>query len=334
MQKPYAGNNATGTNGMIAVDKVGNAIRFYDPETLREISSFASPEQTVHELAISHDHRIACVPLYGDGIYGANKHPNNKILIIDLQRRTLADIIVLGDFLAPHGIAMTSAGKLWVVCDIPNKLLRIDVATRAIEAVFDCPGKGAHQLTLLPDETKFYVSSKEGAVGVFDRARMAFTGTIPIGAPGVTRGNGAGSEGLMPSPEGDRLVVIDNDRNDLRVIDTATDRETDRVPLVMNALSNIKRSRLAKLMFSPDGAYLVVTSYAGGLAWVLDARDFRKQSVVPVAKGPQGMAFGPDGKMVLVSSHDSGLLTRIDLAAARPTAAFDGGNGIEVLTYY
>ena len=41
--------------------------------------------------------------------------------------------------------------------------------------------------------------------------------------------------------------------------------EVDRVPLVSAPLTNPKRSRLAKLMFSPDGRYLVATGYASGL---------------------------------------------------------------------
>ena len=32
MTTPYAGSNITGTSGLIAVDKVANHIRFYDPD--------------------------------------------------------------------------------------------------------------------------------------------------------------------------------------------------------------------------------------------------------------------------------------------------------------
>ena len=106
------------------------------------------------------------------------------------------------------------------------------------------------------------------------------------------------------------------------------------MPLVSCPPSNPKRSRLAKLMFSPDGRYLVATCYATALAWVIDAGDLRRQTAVPVAKGPQGMAFPPDGQSVVVASHDSVLLTRIDLAEPHAVAAYDGGSGIEVLAYY
>jgi DNA-binding beta-propeller fold protein YncE len=228
----------------------------------------------------------------------------------------------------------TSTARLWVACDLPGKLLLVDPARRAIEAVYDCPTKGPHQIALLPDESKLYISSKEGDLAAFDTQRRTFTARVPLNAPDIVRGNGSGSEGLMPTPDGRRLIVIDNIANDLRVIDTGTDTEIDRMPLSMWALSNPKRSRLAKLMFSPDGRHLVVTAYAGGLTWVIDAADLRRQAIVPVAKGPQGMAFPPDGRSALVASHDSGLLTRIDLNSKRAITAYDGGSGIEVLAYY
>jgi YVTN family beta-propeller protein len=334
MTTPYAGSNITGATGFIAVDKVGNHIRFYDPESLREIKSFAAHEPAAHELAISHDRQLAFVPLYGDGIYGSNKKPNNKILVIDLEAQALADVIDLGEMTAPHGLVASSDGKLWGVADIPNKLLVVDPARREIEASYDCPSKGAHQMALLPDESKVYVSCKEGDLAVFDRGHRTWTAAVPLRAPGIMSGNGSGSEGVMPTPAGDRVVVIDNASNDLRVIDTRTNTEVDRVPLVLSPPTNPKRSRLAKLMFSPDGRHLVATSYASALAWVIDATDLRRQAPVPVAKGPQGMAFPPDGKSVAVASHDSGLLTRIDLTEPRAVAAYDGGSGIEVLAWY
>ena len=330
----YAGSNVTGNAGLIAVDKVGNRIRFYDPQSLREISSFAGPEPCVHELAIAPDHKMAFVPLYGDGIYGANKNPNNKVLAIDLDRRELADVISLGEFVAPHGMVAARDGKVWVTCDIPDKLLLVDPSTRAVEAAYDCPSHGPHILTLTPDGTRIYVSCKEGPVAVFDIAARKFVGTISVGAPGIVKGNGSGSEGVAPTPDGRHLLVIDNDRSDIHVIDIAQGREIDRVALVGNAFSNVKRSRLAKLMFSPDGRHLIVTVYAGGMAWHLDAGDYRKQTQIPVAKGPQGIAFAPDGRTALVSSHDSGLLTQVNLAERRATACFDGGTGIEVMAYY
>jgi hypothetical protein len=320
--------------GLIAVDKVANKIRFYDPQTLAELKVLESPEPTVHELALSCDRQWAFVPLYGDGIYGSNKNPNNKILVLELARQAIADIIDLGEFVAPHGMVATRDGKFWVVCDLPNKLLCIDPTTRRIEAVYDAPAKGAHLVEKLPDERKLYISAKEGDLAAFDLSRRAFTATIPMRGNGVASGNGSGSEGLVPTPDGCRLIVIDNDRTELRVIDTATDREIDRIPLLPYVLTNVKRSRLAKLAFSRDGRTLVATSYATALAWIINAANYRAQTMIPLAKGPMGIAFPAGGHTAIISSHDSGLLTRIDLEEKRVLSAHDGGAGIEVMAFY
>lgn len=331
---PTTGSNTTGATGLVAVDKVGNKIRFYDPETLREKSSFDGPEPCVHELAISHDHAWAYVPLYGDGIYGGNKNPNNKILVVDLLAQRQADMIELGQNVAPHGMVTTANGKLWVVCDIPRKLLLVDPQRRAIEASYDCPVKGPHLLCMTPDGSKLYISAKEGDVTVFDTQARVFAAGISVRTPGVEHGNGSGTEGITPTPDGRRIIAIDNERGDLRVIDTISDHEIDRVPMTLQAFTNAKRSRLGKLMFSPDGRHLLVTAYTSGNTWLLDAADYRRQTLIPVAKGPMGMAFPADGNSVIVTSHDSGLLTRIDLASARAVASYDGGTGIEVLAFY
>lgn len=330
----YAGHNTTGGTGLIAIDKVGNKVRFYDPRTLDEIGVLAPPEKTVHELTLSQDRRYAFSPLYGDGIYGNNKAPNNKILAIDLERRDIAGTIDLGPYLAPHGMVATADGRLWVVSDLTQTLLLVDPGEARIEETYDVPGKGAHLLVLLPDESKLYVSNKEAGVAVFDIKARKFVATVPVGNPDIAAGNGSGSEGITPAPDGSRILVVDNDRSDIRVIDTASDREVDRVALAMHPPTNPRRTRVAKLMFSPDGRWLVVASYATGLAWVIDASDLRRQRPVAVPKGPFGIAFAEDGRTVLVSSHDNGMIVRIDLEAAQVTAAYPGGDGIECLACY
>lgn len=334
MRQAYAGNNITGTDGLIAVDKVGNRVRFYDPQTLQETSSFPGPEKCVHELAIAPARDKAYIPLYGDGIYGANKSPNNKIIEIDLKTQSLARTFDLGDILAPHGMAVAPDNTLWVVCDIPDILVAINTATGKVEGKYDCPGKGAHQMAIAPDGHTIFVSHKEGPVGLFDTASKRFTGTLSVSGQERGTGNGSGSEGIMPSPDGRHLYLVDNTQNDLLVFDLRTNELVERVRLQGNIYSNPKRSRLSKLLFSPDGNTLAITAYAAGLAWILDAKNLSDQTPVNVAKGPQGMAFAPDGNTLIVSSHDSGLLTAIDLHNKKATAAYDGGSGIEVLCWY
>lgn len=333
-QGQYAGSNTTGSRGLIAVDKVGNKIRFYDPVTLQELKTLDSPGSTVHELALSYEHHTAWVPLYGDGIYGSNKTPNHLILVVDLQRQELAgEIDTAPACIGPHGIAVTHAAHLWVACD-NRKLIEIDAATRAVIAAYDAPTIGGHMPVLLPDESKLYLSSKEDDLIAFDLSARSFGARVPLRAPGILRGNGSGGEGLTPSPDGRRLLIFDNNLGDLHVIDTATDREIDRVPLSKVPPANIKRTRLEKLMFAPDGKHLIAVAYASGLAWLIEPRNLRQQTLLPVAKGPMGLAYAPDGQTALIASHDSGLITVIDLKNKKISRAVDGGAGIEALAYY
>jgi hypothetical protein len=167
---------------IVAVDKVANKLRFYDP-SLAEMKALDGPEPCVHELALTADRRTAFVPLYGDGIYGNNKRPNNKVLVVDLVRMEIADMIALGEYTAPHGMTATREGKLWVTCDIPNKLVCVDPQARAVEAVYDNPAKGGHLVEKLADDSKLYVSAKEGPLAALDLARRAFVATVPLAAP-------------------------------------------------------------------------------------------------------------------------------------------------------
>src|SRR5436190_5484628 len=85
-------NNPTGTSGLIMIDKRGELVRFFDPATLKEVSTLKL-EAPPHELAISPDHKTAYVPLYGDGVYGNNPNPGHKIVAIDLATRTVRSTI-------------------------------------------------------------------------------------------------------------------------------------------------------------------------------------------------------------------------------------------------
>jgi DNA-binding beta-propeller fold protein YncE len=54
-------NNVSGSNGVIMIDKRGGLVRFFDSETLQEIS-YIDLGVGPHELVISPDHKTAYVP--------------------------------------------------------------------------------------------------------------------------------------------------------------------------------------------------------------------------------------------------------------------------------
>ena len=110
-------NFLTGSNGLIAIDKLGNQVLFLDPDSYETVLTLDGFAPRVHELLIALDRGIAYVPIYGDGLHGKNPHPGHLIALFDLKARRH-----IGDFstyphVAPHGLRWGRQGQLYCVCE-------------------------------------------------------------------------------------------------------------------------------------------------------------------------------------------------------------------------
>ncbi len=214
-------NNPTGTQGLIMIDKLGGFVRFFDPLSFKELSSFAIPDGPPHELAISPDHKTAYIPVYGDGVYGRNPHPGHVIAIVDLASKKMTGTIDVSPYLAPHGLQVDSKGTLYATCDQSRKFLVIDPKTRTITAAIDTEGTG-HWIAVLPDGSKAYVANKNDRpfVSVIDIKARKMSGKVDM--PN-------GTQGITVSPDGKRVLAVDYKDPKFVVIDTATDKVVDTV---------------------------------------------------------------------------------------------------------
>jgi DNA-binding beta-propeller fold protein YncE len=314
-------NNITGSTGLVMIDKRGNLVRFFDPATLKETGTvdIGGPP---HELAISPDHKLAYVPIYGDGVYGANPHPGHIIAIVDLATKKMTGTIDVSPAIAPHGLRVDDKGLLYAVCDLSRKLLVIDPKSKTIQASIDTDGTG-HWLAVLPDGSKAYTANKQDRlfVSVIDLKARKMTGKIEM--PN-------GTQGIGMSLDGSRVIAADYAEPNIRVIDTATDKVVDVIKL-----DGIKGGGPFRLQYSPDGSRLLTTTIGVNILNVLDASNLRgKQLVVPVGRDPFGVAFTKDGKTALVSNHGDGTITVVDVATGAVKSSFTAGTGIETLSYY
>jgi len=320
-------NSPTGTRGLIAVDKVGGKVRFYDPQTFAEAATL-DVDKLPHEVAIAPDHRSAYVSIYGPGIFGNNPTPAQTIVIVDLESKSIRDTMSVAPFLAPHGMMVAPDGRLWVACDSSARLLLIDPATKTVQSEHDTGSTGSHWIVMTPDGSKIYISNKTAPVGVFDVVARRLVKSIEL--PAARQG----TEGITVSPDGRVVLVADNFDARIHVIDTRTDTIVQSVALAGNPPTNPKRSRNLRLRYSLDGRFVVAANYASGVIYVLDAADLARQAPIIVAKGPMGFAFAPDRRTAIVGNHDSGIATVFDLERREILGYFDGGAGIETLTYF
>lgn len=314
-------NNPTGTQGLIMIDKLGGFVRFFDPGSLKELSSFAIPDGPPHELAISPDHKTAYVPVYGDGVYGRNPHPGHVIAIVDLAARKMTGTIDVSPYIAPHGLQVDARGTLYATCDLSRKFLVIDPKSRKITAAIDTEGTG-HWIAVLPDGSKAYVANKDDRpfVSVIDIRAGKMTGKV--GMPN-------GTQGITVSPDGKRVLAVDYKDPKFMVIDTATDKVVDTVAVEKNQRGPFR------VKYSPDGSKLVTCESGQGVANIISTADLHgKQTVLTVGKTPFGIAFSADSKTVLVSNHGDGTISVIDVPGGKVVNTFKAGTGIETLAYY
>ena len=314
-------NNPTGTQGLIMIDKLGGFVRFFDPVSFKELSSFAIPDGPPHELAISPDHKTAYIPIYGDGVYGRNPHPGHVIAIVDLASKKMTGTIDVSPYIAPHGLQVDAKGTLYATCDLSRKFLVIDPKTRTITAAVDTEGTG-HWIAVLPDGSKAYVANKNDRpfVSVIDIKARKMIGKIDM--PN-------GTQGITVSPDGKRVLAVDYKDPKFMVIDTATDKIVDTVAVEKNQTGPFR------VKYSPDGSKLVTCDSQAGLANIINTADLHgKQTVLTVGKTPFGIAFSADSKTALVSNHGDGTISVIDLRSGRVVNTFKAGTGIETLAYY
>jgi DNA-binding beta-propeller fold protein YncE len=313
-------NNPTGTGGLIMIDKRGELVRFFDPATLKETGTLKL-DAAPHELAISPDHKTAYVPLYGDGVYGNNPHPDHRIVAIDLATRRVSATIDVSPYIAPHGLQVDNNGMLYASCDLSRKLLIIDPKSQKIQAAIDTDGTG-HWSAVLPDGSKAYVANKNDRlfVSVIDLKARKMIGQVPMPK---------GTQGITASPDGKRVIAIDFRDPQFYVIDTATDKIIDTVVVEKNTVGPF-RAR-----YSPDGSILITANSSNPLANIFDAKNLHApQKTVPIGQQGFGIAFSADGKTALVSNHGEGTITVIDLVKNQVIQTFKAGTGIETLSYY
>jgi DNA-binding beta-propeller fold protein YncE len=312
-------NFLTGSSGLIAVDKVGNHVLFLNPVTYAIELTLEGFAPRVHELLISPDRRFAYVPIYGDGIHGDNPHPGHLVARFDLQERRHAGDFSTYPYLAPHGLRWGTCGQLYCVCENSGVLLEMDPESGVIEHVIEVGSDKVHRIEVLPDGSKLYTENEEDTFGsVVDLAARRVIKKIPT--PN-------GSAGLGMSPDGKTIILVDAQEPQILVVDTASDEVRSAIKLD----GHQKAAQIAR--YSPDGRYLVVTSFEAPLATVLSA-DLATQALLHLGQGPMDMAFHEDGETVLIANHNGGSLAVCNLERGEVLRTVPAGAGIETLSFF
>jgi DNA-binding beta-propeller fold protein YncE len=306
-------------NQIILTAKNDERLEFYDAATHQRLAALDMPAP-VHELALANGRAYGTV--YGGGIFGKNRDPDHRVVVVDLAAREADGFIDVGAYLAPHGIMFSADGLLWVTAELNNAIVGIDVVRRKVAAAIDTGG-AAHWLTLATDGRRAYVSHKQTpCLAIVDLLKRRVTGQVDI--PNRC-------EGVTLSRDGERLYVASHTARELNVIDTKSEKLIRRVRIEGGGED---RTQLRRVRVSPDDRWLLFSSHVDGDVAVFSLPDLEQTALIKVGKAPMGFGFPPAADRALVCNHDDGVVSAIDLAAGAVTTSFATGKGCEFVEYY
>jgi DNA-binding beta-propeller fold protein YncE len=304
---------------IILTAKNDKRVEFYDSTTHARLAALDMPAP-VHELALTPERAYGTV--YGGGIFGKNKDPDHRVVVVDLASREVDGFIDVGTYLAPHGIMFSADGLLWVTAELNNAIVGIDVTRRKVAAAIDTGGS-AHWLTVSPDGRRAYVSHKQTpCLAIVDLLKRRVAGQVDI--PNRC-------EGLTLSKDGGRLYVASHAARELNVIDTKSEKLIRRVRIEGGGED---RTQLRRVRVSPDERWLLFSSHVDCDVAVFSLPALEQTALLRVGKAPMGFAFPPAPDTAVVCNHDDGVVSVLDLAAGKVTASFVSGKGCEFAEYY
>jgi len=319
-------------SGTVVVSNMNDATAtLIDAASGRVVATLPTGEGP-HEVAVSHDGALAVVTNYG-----VRGKPGHSITVIDVARAAVARTLDLGAYLRPHGVAFLPGDSLLVVTsEARQAVLTVDVRSGAVVASRGTRGRASHMLALSSDGRALVVANiADGTVSLLaSHASQAVDSAVVFPVAGAVEGIAITPDGrhawvgsnrdslvvvvdlarrapidslrgfgmpyrLAVSPDGQRVVVSDPVRGEVRAFDAASRRP--RWTLVVPRDS------------------LVATAE------------------VPGSPSPEGVAISRDARWVFVTLQGRNRLATIDLAQGRiarlsPTGTWSDGVAYSPLT--
>ena len=306
-------------NNIILTAKNDKRVEFYDAATHERLAALEMPAP-VHELALTPERAYGTV--YGGGIFGKNKDPDHRVVVVDLAARAVDGFIDVGAYLAPHGIMFSADGLLWVTAEMNDAIVGIDVNRRKVAAVIGTGG-AAHWLAVSPDGARAYVSHKQTPrLAIVDLLKRRVAGEVSI--PNRC-------EGLAISGDGRLLYIASHTLAELNVVDTRTDKLIRSIRVEGGGED---RTQLRRVRVSPDERWLLLSSHVDGNVAIFRLPELEQTALVKVGRAPMGFGFPAAADRALVCNHDDGVVSVLDLTLGTTTGSFLTGMGCEFVEYY
>lgn len=310
---------------IVAANMNDNTASIIDPGSKRTIATLPTGTGP-HEVAVSHNGRLAVVSNYG--VRGA---PGNSLTVINLASTPPAVLrtIDLGNYRNPHGSAfLPGDSSVLVTSQGTQEVIIVNVTHGLVTAAIPTQHGLPHMLALTADgHTAYTGNMNDGTVSELDIPRLRFVRAFPA-APR--------DEGIAVTPRGDQVWVGSNTAKTVSIIPTASGTVADTIGGF---------GLPYRMAITPDGHTAIITDPPRGVVRFVNVatRVERGQLVVPPtgilpsaefpgSPCPEGLVITPDGLTVYVALQGSNSVAAIDIAtrsivAVLPVGAWPDGVG-------
>src|SRR5438128_6207354 len=214
----------TGRGILLVANKGDRSVSIVDAESGRQVATVAEGGTTGHELAASPNGGIAYVPIYGNSGVGKPGSDGRNIVVIDIGARKVIGNVDFGHGVRPHcAVVGPKDGMLYVTTELDDSASVIDPRTLKIVGSIPTAHAESPLLAIARDGRRGYTANVgPGTVSVLDLEKRKTVKVIPV-AGQIQR--------ISISPDDRMAFTADQTKPRLAVIDTATNKVKNWVPL-------------------------------------------------------------------------------------------------------
>ncbi|MGB3801605.1 MAG: YncE family protein [Lewinella sp.] len=265
-----------------------------------------------HEIALTPDRKYALVANTGGYVT-----PNNTLSFIDVAERSVVEEVDLGPLFTPHGVVYSTAHDLfYFTVEGSQAIGAFDPEAREVVWLYGTGQAGSHMLLVTEDGRTIVTANRDnGSVSV-----LKLEGNDPLAATAWTStivAVGERPEGLAFGPEEEQVYVGLRSGDGIVVVDLEDQEVADSF--------SIDGHQAGRLLFSPDGRYLIAADPETGSVLFINPADQTVEKVVPVGSTAASLFVPPGKNRLLVGVTGDNRIAEIDLDTLEVIRTLEGG---------
>lgn len=293
---------------LLALSKADHTLAIVDATTLKVMSRIPVGSDP-HEVIASPDGKRAYVSIYGGGSL-------HEINVIDLVAQKPLLTVDTRPLFGPHGLSYAD-GKVWFSAEGSKAVGRYDPVTNKVDW---CMGTGqdrSHMIYVTPDAKEIYTTNvNAGTVSILTSQDRPSGGAhrewkqtvVPVSK---------GSEGFDVSPDGQELWTVSAGDGSIAIIDLSINK--------VSATIDAKVLGANRLVFTPDGKRVLISSLRAGNLYVFDVASHKEVKRIHIGSGGAGILVDPDGSRAFVGCSPDNYVAVVDLKKMEMIGRIDVG---------